>query len=65
MSKYKIYNQIYIKCTRVLSFTVVFKAVLRIRIRLDPFHLVQPDPNPGIKKSAKIMENFHKKQPKS
>ena len=30
----------------------------------DPFHFVQPDPDPGSKKSAKIMENFHKNQPK-
>ena len=35
-----------------------FKPVLRIRIRLDPFHFGQPDP--GSKKSAKIMENFNK-----
>ena len=28
-----------------------------MRIRLDPFHYGQPDP--GSKKSAKIMENFH------
>ena len=39
--------------------------VLRIRIRLDPFHFGQPDPDPGSKKSAKIMENFHKNQTKS
>ena len=35
----------------------------------DPFHFGQPDPfhetDPGSKKSAKIMENFHKNQPKS
>ena len=44
-----------------------------IRIRLDPFHFDQPDPfhetdpetDPGSKKSAKIMENFHKNQPKT
>ena len=30
------------------------KAVLRIRIRLDPFHFDQPDPE-----LAKIMENFN------
>ena len=41
---------------------MVFLAVLRIRIRLNPFHFSQPDPNPvpGSKKSVKIMENFHK-----
>ena len=31
----------------------------------DPFHFGQPDPDPGSNKSAKIMENFHKNQPKS
>ena len=36
---------------------------LRCFIRLDPFHFGQPDP--GSRKSAKIMENFHKNQPKS
>ena len=30
-----------------------------LRIRLDPFHFDQLDPDPGSKKSAKIMENFH------
>ena len=41
-----------------------------IRIRLDPIHFGQPDPDPfhetdpASKKSAKIMENFHKNQPK-
>ena len=29
----------------------------------DPFHFGQPDP--GSKKSEKIMENFHENQPKS
>ena len=37
--------------------------VLRIRIRLDPFHFGHPDP--GGKKSAKIMKNVYKNQPKS
>ena len=35
------------------------------RICLDPFHFGQPDPDPGSKKSAKIMENFNKNQQKS
>ena len=26
---------------------------------MDPFHFGQPHPDPGGKKSAKIMENFH------
>ena len=30
---------------------------------MDPVHFGQPDP--GSQKSAKIMENFHKNQPKS
>ena len=34
------------------------KPVFRIRIRMDKFHFGQPDPDPGSKKSAKIMENF-------
>ena len=40
--------------------------MLRIRKGLDPFHFGQPDPDPdlGIKTSAKITENFHKNQPK-
>ena len=46
-----------------------FKPVFRFRIRLDPFHFGQPDPYPlqrigsgsgWQKKSAKIMEIFHK-----
>ena len=37
-------------------------SVFRIRIRLDPFNFGQPDPD--SKKSAKIMENFYKNQPK-
>ena len=32
------------------------KTVLRIRIRLDPIHFGQLDPDPGSKKSAKIMK---------
>ena len=46
------------------------QSVLRIRISLDPFHFDQPDPDavhktsPGSKKSAIIMKNFHKNQPK-
>ena len=38
---------------------------------LDPFHFGNPDPDPfyktdpGSKKSAKIIKNFHKNQPKS
>ena len=46
-------------------------AVFRIRIliRLDPFHFGNPDlfneTDPGSKKSVKIMENFHRNQPKS
>ena len=39
--------------------------VLRIRIRLNPLHFGQQDPDPGGKMSAKIMENVHKNQPKS
>ena len=31
----------------------------------DPSNSGQPDPDPGSKKSAKNMENFHKNQPKS
>ena len=31
----------------------------------DPFNFGQPDPDPGSKKSSKIMENLHKNQPKS
>ena len=36
-----------------------FFTVFRIRIRFDLFHFGQPDQ--GSKKTAKIMENFHKK----
>ena len=43
----------------------LYVAVFRIRIRLNPFHFGQPDPDPGNKKSAKIMENSHKNQLKS
>ena len=32
---------------------------------MDPFHFGQPDPDPDSKKSAKIMENIHKNQPKT
>ena len=32
---------------------------------LRPFHFGQPDPDPGGKKSAKILENFPKNQTKS
>ena len=39
--------------------------VLRIRIRLNPLHFGQQDPDPGGKMSAKIMENVHKNQLKS
>ena len=31
----------------------------------DPFNFGQHDPDPGSKKSAKIMENIHQNQPKS
>ena len=31
----------------------------------DPFHFGQPDPDPGSKKSVKIIENVHKNQSKS
>ena len=40
----------------------VLRIRIRIQIRLDPFHFGQPDP--GSKKSVKIMETFHKNQPK-
>ena len=49
----------------------MYVPVLRIRIRLDPFQFGQSDPDlfhetdPGSKKSAKIMENVNKTQPKS
>ena len=36
--------------------------MFRIRLRFDPFHFGQPDP--GSKKSDKIMENFQKKSTK-
>ena len=39
-----------------------YPPVLRIRILLDPFHFGL---DPGSKKLAKIMENFHKNKPKS
>ena len=45
--------------TGFLCQTLIF-AAWRIRIRLDPFHFGQPDPF-YLAKSAKIMENFHKK----
>ena len=42
------------------SYLLYLKPVLRIRIRFN-----ETDPDPGSKNSAKIMENFHKNQPKS
>ena len=58
-------NDLHLLCWRM------YVPVLRIRIGLDPFQFGQPDPDlfhetdPGSKKLAKIMENVHKKQPKS
>ena len=49
----------------------MLRAVLRIRIRLDPFHFGQSDPDPlletdqGSKNSANIMEKFQPNQQKS
>ena len=36
--------------------TIVFNSVADP----DPFNFGQPDPDPGSKKSSKIMENFNK-----
>ena len=56
------------------EFLSCFKAVLRIRIRFIlvsriwiriRFNETDLDPDPGSKKSAKIMENFHENQRKS
>ena len=53
----------------IISFFPSFFPMFRIRIRLDPFHFGQPDPDPfhetdpetdmDGKKSATFKENFH------
>ena len=48
------------------SYVMLLVTVLRIRfILVSRIRFNETDPDPGSKKSVKIMENFHENQPKS
>ena len=65
---WKYYSEYIDNWWRIFLWDVFYLAVFGVRIRfilVSRIRFNETDPDPGSKKSAKIMENFHKKQPKS